>query len=165
MDQSHENIAVDGKDKSIKDNNSNNNINDVEAQQEDVADNMFKTTAEREAVAAFRSVPSTEDEVDRQSVYSLYMEKDFRYYFQHPYFRIFIAYFVTFCNFLIYAEDPVSHSQQECFIPVVGQCFAFVVTKYPPNGWAALKVIIWLAAIVCGLIVGKLVVHQIGFSK
>ncbi len=105
------------------------------------------------------------DEVDRASLFSLYMERDFRYFFQHPFARIIVAYLVTFCNFLIYAEDPVAHSEQECFIPVIGNCFSFVCTKYPDNGWAALKVILWVIGILVGLIVGKLVVHQILFSK
>ena len=93
------------------------------------------------------------------------MEKDFRYYFQHPYFRLIVAYLVTFCNFLIYAEDPVAHSEAECFIPVVGNTFSFVVTKYPKNAWALLKVIMWLLAILVGLIVGKVFIHKVVFSK
>ena len=39
-----------------------------------------------------------------------YMEKDLRYYFQHPWFRLVVAYLVIFCNFLLFAEDPLSHS-------------------------------------------------------
>ena len=93
------------------------------------------------------------------------MEKDFRYYFQHPWLRLIIAYLVTFCNFLIYAEDPVAHSGAECFIPVVGNCFSFVATKYPKNGWAVLKVMTWLVAILVGTVIGKLVIHKIVFSK
>ena len=53
-------------------------------------------------------------------------KKNARYYFQHPYSRVFVAYFVVFCNFLIFAEDPVSHSSSKCTIPVVGNDFAFV---------------------------------------
>lgn len=41
---------------------------------------------------------------------SLYMDRDLRYYFQHPYLRLIVAYLVIFCNFLLFAEDPVSHS-------------------------------------------------------
>lgn len=48
--------------------------------------------------------------VDTQSQYSLYMDRDLRYYFQHPWLRLIIAYLVIFCNFLLFAEDPVSHS-------------------------------------------------------
>ena len=47
---------------------------------------------------------------DTQSQISYYMDKDLRYYFQHPWFRIIVAYLVIFCNFLLFAEDPVSHS-------------------------------------------------------
>lgn len=48
--------------------------------------------------------------LDTQSQYSYYMDKDLRYYFQHPWLRLIIAYLVIFCNFLLFAEDPVSHS-------------------------------------------------------
>lgn len=57
-------------------------------------------------------------------------KKNGRYYFQHPYARLFVSYFVIFCNFLIYAEDPVSHSRANCTIPVVGNDFAFVTYRY-----------------------------------
>ena len=48
--------------------------------------------------------------LDTQSQYSYYMDKDLRYYFQHPWLRLIVAYLVIFCNFLLFAEDPVSHS-------------------------------------------------------
>ena len=57
-------------------------------------------------------------------------KKNGRYYFQHPYARLFVAYFVIFCNFFIYAEDPVSHSRANCTIPLVGNDFAFVTYRY-----------------------------------
>uniref|UniRef100_A0A6I8R8G5 Transmembrane protein 117 n=1 Tax=Xenopus tropicalis TaxID=8364 RepID=A0A6I8R8G5_XENTR len=88
------------------------------------------------------------------------MDRDFRYYFQHPWSRIVIAYLVTFLNFLIFAEDPISHSQTEANVIVVGNCFSFTVTKYPGIGWGILKVILWLLAIVTGLIAGKFLFHQ-----
>lgn len=101
-------------------------------------------------------------DVDSQSVYSLYMEKDFRYYFQHPYARLFVSYFVIFCNFLIFAEDPVSHSHTESEIPIVGNVFSFVATKYPDEwGWCILKVALWLMAILIGLLCGKYFIHRV----
>lgn len=139
-----------------------------------------------EAGAANNNTPSTKDQENRQgrdstqdrlkpedagkdradtgSLYSVYMESDFRYYFQHPYARLFVAYFVTFCNFLIYAEDPVAHSRKECNIPVIGNCFAFVGTRYPPNAWSLLKVILWLAGTIVGMVVGKLLFHTLLFN-
>jgi hypothetical protein len=30
---------------------------------------------------------------------------------QHPYLRLFVCYLVIFCNFLVFAEDPLSHSK------------------------------------------------------
>lgn len=106
------------------------------------------------------------DETDAASVYSYYMEESgFRYYFQHPYARLFTAYFVVLCNFLIYAEDPVAHSRKECNIPAVGNCFSFVCMQYPRNAWSLLKVVLWLMAIIIGLIVGKLLFHTLLFSE
>ncbi|XP_053575178.1 transmembrane protein 117 [Bombina bombina] len=93
------------------------------------------------------------------------MGKDFRYYFQHPWSRIIIAYLVTFFNFLIFAEDPVSHSQTEANIIVVGNCFSFVFYKYPGGGWNVLKVILWIIAIITGLIAGKFIFHQRLFGQ
>ncbi|RWS04943.1 uncharacterized protein B4U79_13815 [Dinothrombium tinctorium] len=99
---------------------------------------------------------------DRQSLYSVHMEKDFRYYFQHPYARLFIAYFVTFCNFLIFAEDPISHSHTECEIPVVGNVISFICTRYPKEWmWIVIKVGLWVTAIFVGLIVGKYFFHHV----
>lgn len=93
------------------------------------------------------------------------MAKDFRYYFQHPWSRIVNAYLVTFFNFLIFAEDPVSHSQTEANVIVVGNCFSFIMTKYPGGGWNVLKVILWLLAIIVGLVAGKFLFHQRLFGK
>lgn len=89
----------------------------------------------------------------------------FKYCFQHPYFRLFVAYFVTICNFVIYAEDPVAHSHSNCEIPLLGNAFSFVFTKYPPNGFSALKALMWITAVVVGIGVGKLVIHKWLFSK
>ena len=124
---------------------------------------MQKTSGESEDVS---SVPVSlqespaQDETDKTSIFSYYMDKDFRYYFQHPYLRLLIPYLVTFCNFLLYAEDPVAHSEMECFIPVVGNCFSFVCTRYPTSAWSLIKVLLWLSAILVGLLVGKLFVHK-----
>ncbi|XP_023594613.1 transmembrane protein 117 isoform X2 [Trichechus manatus latirostris] len=94
------------------------------------------------------------------------MGKDFRYYFQHPWSRLIVAYLVIFFNFLIFAEDPVSHSQTEANVLVVGNCFSFVTNKYPRGvGWRLLKVLLWLLAILIGLIAGKFLFHQHLFGQ
>ncbi|XP_050693016.1 transmembrane protein 117-like isoform X2 [Eriocheir sinensis] len=104
--------------------------------------------------------------VDTQSQYSLYMDRDLRYYFQHPWLRLIIAYLVIFCNFLLFAEDPVSHSHAESNIPVVGNVFSFVSTKYPDEWfWRMIKVIMWLIAILCGMLVGKVLIHGLIFKR
>uniref|UniRef100_A0A1B6CIG3 Transmembrane protein 117 n=2 Tax=Clastoptera arizonana TaxID=38151 RepID=A0A1B6CIG3_9HEMI len=93
-------------------------------------------------------------------------KKDLRYYFQHPYLRLFSTYFTILCNFLLFAEDPISHSHAESVIPMVGNVFSFVCTKYPPEWrWALIKVLMWLLAILCGLVFGKLIVHNILCGK
>lgn len=89
----------------------------------------------------------------------------FRYYFQHPWSRLIVAYLVTFFNFLIFAEDPVSHSQTEAHIIVVGNCFSFLFNKYPGLGWNILKVICWILAIITGLFAGKFIFHRQLFGK
>ncbi|XP_019748937.1 transmembrane protein 117 [Hippocampus comes] len=89
----------------------------------------------------------------------------FCYYFKHPWSRITVAYLVVFFNFLIFAEDPVSHSQTEAYIAVVGNCFSFLFNKYPGAGWSVLKVGCWLLAILTGLVAGKFVFHQLLFGR
>ncbi|XP_051547773.1 transmembrane protein 117 [Myxocyprinus asiaticus] len=89
----------------------------------------------------------------------------FRYYFQHPWSRLVVAYLVTFFNFLIFAEDPISHSQTEAHMIVVGNCFSFVVNKYPGGGWNFLKVLMWILAIITGLIAGKFLFHRRLFGR
>lgn len=102
----------------------------------------------------------------RAALKYLRMDKDFRYYFQHPWSRLVVAYLVIFFNFLIFAEDPVSHSQTEANVIVVGNCFSFVTNKYPESGgWRCLKVLLWLLAILTGLITGKFLFHQRLFGE
>ncbi|XP_023647209.1 transmembrane protein 117 isoform X1 [Paramormyrops kingsleyae] len=89
----------------------------------------------------------------------------FRYYFQHPWARLSVASLVTFFNFLIFAEDPVSHSHTQAHMTMVGNCFSFIVNKYPGGGWNIVKVLLWLVAIVVGLFVGKFFFHKRIFGQ
>lgn len=89
----------------------------------------------------------------------------FRYYFQHPWSRLFVAYLVTFCNFLLFAEDPISHSQTEAHVTVVGNCFSFLFNKYPGGGWNVFKVVCWILAIIVGMLAGKFIFHRQLFGK
>lgn len=57
------------------------------------------------------------------------LKRNFVYYFRHPYFRIITSYLVVFCNFLIFAEDPVSHSYTDCVIDIIGNMYAFVFSR------------------------------------
>ncbi|XP_062582090.1 transmembrane protein 117-like [Saccostrea cucullata] len=137
---------------------------DFQKRVHDVEEGIFSVT--KEDLERTKKRSEDKDEVDSASVWSYFMpKKNFQYHFQHPYFRLFIAYFVTFCNFLIYAEDPVAHSMKECTIPLVGNDFAFVGTRYAPNAWSLLKVFLWLSAILIGIVIGKLVVHGLFFNR
>ena len=55
--------------------------------------------------------------------------KNSRYYFQQPYCRLLIAYIIVFFNFLIFAEDPVSHSVIEAELPVIGNDVGFLIYR------------------------------------
>lgn len=141
-----------------------NNSKELQKRIRDVEEGIFSVT--KEDLERKKKKKEEEDEVDSMSVWSYFMpKKNFQYHFQHPYFRLFIAYFVTLCNFLIYAEDPVAHSMKECTIPLIGNDFAFVATRYAPNAWSVLKVFLWLSAILLGIVLGKIVVHGLFFSK
>jgi len=125
--------------------------------------------SKEDRVHIFKQPEEENDEVDggkfmRKAQASNRLQR-FRHYYQHPYFRIFISYFVIFCNFWIYAEDPVAHSKSKCSIPMIGNAFSFVATKYPPNAFSLLKVVLWLTAIIIGILVGKLVLHHILFKR
>uniref|UniRef100_A0A8C4R6V3 Transmembrane protein 117 n=1 Tax=Eptatretus burgeri TaxID=7764 RepID=A0A8C4R6V3_EPTBU len=89
----------------------------------------------------------------------------FRYYFQHPWSRLSLAYLVIFLNFLMFAEDPVSHSQAEAKVAVIGNCFSFMLNRYPGPLWSILKVALWVSAIAGGMIVGKMLIHRALFGN
>ena len=60
--------------------------------------------------------------------------------------------FVSFCS--------------EADIPVVGNVFSFVFTKYPPDWrWRFLKVSMWLLAVGVGMVFGKTIIHGILLSR
>ncbi|XP_014780206.1 transmembrane protein 117 isoform X1 [Octopus bimaculoides] len=105
------------------------------------------------------------DQTDAASVYSLFMERDARYFFQHPYSRLAVAYLVVIANFLVYAEDPVAHSVKESHVPVIGNDFSFLFTKYPRNRLTKLKFILWMCGIISGLVLGKLLFHEMLFKR
>ena len=53
----------------------------------------------------------------------------FRYYFQHPNFRLLIIGTLVVLNFYMFAEDPVRHSVTESKIAVIGNIFSLLFTK------------------------------------
>ena len=57
------------------------------------------------------------------------VKRGLKYWLRHPYLRILTAYLVVFCNFLIFAEDPVSHSHTDSVIDIIGNIYAFVFSR------------------------------------
>ncbi|XP_020620095.1 transmembrane protein 117-like [Orbicella faveolata] len=88
-----------------------------------------------------------------------------RYLFRHPYSRLITAYLVVFCNFLIFAEDPVSHSYRECIIDVIGDIYTFIFIRWPRGSFSLIKFSCWMFAILLGMCVGKWIIHGWFFCK
>ena len=79
----------------------------------------------------------------------------------HPHARIFLAVSLTFCNFLLYGEDPIVHSYTEAEVPVFGHAWALVALRYPSSGWVVLvKVAAWVVCGAIGFVVGRLAIHH-----
>lgn len=76
-------------------------------------------------------MPANESEevTDQSEEQTPGVKKNFTYYFRHPYFRLITSYLVVFCNFLIFAEDPVSHSYTDCVIDIIGNMYGFVFSR------------------------------------
>ncbi|XP_066903151.1 transmembrane protein 117 isoform X1 [Halyomorpha halys] len=129
--------------------------------------NQVKTKPNRKPSSWEESVSAERRRSAAGPLTSLHVDtKDLRYLFQHPYLRQFTTLLVIFCNFLLFAEDPISHSHTESVVPMVGNVFSFVCTKYPPDWrWSLVKVLMWVLAILSGLVIGKLVLHSIIFGK
>lgn len=70
-----------------------------------------------------------EETLDQSEEKKPEVKKNFTYFFRHPYSRIVTSYLVVFCNFLIFAEDPVSHSYTDCIIDIIGNMYGFVFSR------------------------------------
>ncbi|XP_057311740.1 transmembrane protein 117-like [Hydractinia symbiolongicarpus] len=108
---------------------------------------------------AKKTVYMTDEDVEHEIEILDSQPKSFKYYFQHPNLRLLIACTVTILNFYIFAEDPVSHSVTNCHISLIGDIYSMIFANYPPNGYSAVKVCLWLFAIIFSIIVGKIFIH------
>eukprot|EP00756_Hemistasia_phaeocysticola_P064937 Hpha_TRINITY_DN8168_c2_g1::TRINITY_DN8168_c2_g1_i1::g.172139::m.172139 len=85
----------------------------------------------------------------------------FSYYLYHPYFRLLVAWVLPALNFLMYGEDPIVHSYLETEMPVAGHSLNLIILRYPPSAFACvMKVLAWLAALMLGFVLGRVVVHH-----
>eukprot|EP01063_Lacrimia_lanifica_P013249 TRINITY_DN19876_c0_g1_i1.p1 TRINITY_DN19876_c0_g1~~TRINITY_DN19876_c0_g1_i1.p1 ORF type:complete len:725 (+),score=274.11 TRINITY_DN19876_c0_g1_i1:64-2238(+) len=86
----------------------------------------------------------------------------FTYYLFHPYGRLFTAVSLTICNFMLYGEDPVVHAYTEAELPVGGQALSLVAFDWPDMaGMVFVKCLVAIICVVVGMIVGRLVVHDL----
>uniref|UniRef100_A0A7M5UJW0 Transmembrane protein n=2 Tax=Clytia hemisphaerica TaxID=252671 RepID=A0A7M5UJW0_9CNID len=92
-------------------------------------------------------------------------KKNALYYFQHPYLRLLVPCAVTILNIYQFAEDPISLSVKDCHISGFGNLYSLIFTNYPPDGMSAVKVGMWLFAVLFSMVFGKVVVHYWFFCK
>eukprot|EP01006_Ploeotia_vitrea_P046867 TRINITY_DN67068_c3_g1_i2.p1 TRINITY_DN67068_c3_g1~~TRINITY_DN67068_c3_g1_i2.p1 ORF type:complete len:414 (+),score=209.31 TRINITY_DN67068_c3_g1_i2:93-1334(+) len=126
----------------------------------------------KQAVELIRAVNMTDDEqrekmkdMPRQFTHGWDPNRPWnrlRYYMRHPNFRAFIATYIAVCNFLIYAEDPIAHSQAEAEIPLIGSAISLIITDYPDDhaGLWAFKFFFAILWIVIGMYIGRQWIHH-----
>ena len=90
-----------------------------------------------------------------------FMDQFAAYFFLHPWTRLFIASGIAILNFWILVEDPIAHSNISGFIPIVGQVFALLFTRWPSDTWLCIgKLLCGLTGLILGCLIGKLIIHQ-----
>ena len=78
-----------------------------------------------------------------------------------PIYRLFFTFFIVFCDFIMFAEDPIVDSEAECNIPFVGNVLTFVLSKYPANtGYTLIKLFLVLIFGFIGCAFGRQIVHH-----
>jgi len=85
----------------------------------------------------------------------------FEYGLRHPYARLFNAVLVIGANFMLYAEDPMAHSNVTSDLPGVGNVFNLLLAHWPDTfGLVCLKLLMAVLGVVCGLLIGKKIIHD-----
>lgn len=87
-----------------------------------------------------------------------------KFLFRHPASRLLLVFSVFILNIVVYAEDPISYSEQEADIYGLGRIYNYLFRQYPSTndgGWICWKVISLLFWIIMGLFTGKYIVHDI----
>ena len=69
---------------------------------------------------------------------------------------------VIVLNFFFLAEDPMARSPDDTDIYIVGQAAGFVIKPYSSDvlGLMVLRVFMWLACVLGGLLMGKFLIHD-----
>ena len=79
----------------------------------------------------------------------------------HPVSRLFVACGISLLNFWILVEDPIAHSNISSEIPIVGNVFALMFTKWPSDPSMVIgKFCFAVIGLITGCLFGKFVVHQ-----
>eukprot|EP00736_Rhodelphis_marinus_P007899 Rmarinus@m.24038 len=88
------------------------------------------------------------------------------WYAKHPYTRLFISFQIMFLNFYMFAEDPIVHSQSECYSMVIGDIFSAFYSPNRPSvsDTDAGKTITRFVGLACfvllGMYIGKYWIHD-----
>ena len=83
--------------------------------------------------------------------------------FRHPASRNALPIVVLALNFLIFNEDPISYSNQESKVYILGRVWNYFFRQYPPTDeglWITLKVFSLVLWVVLGMLLGKYLVHD-----
>mmetsp|Transcript_42106 Transcript_42106/g.75388 ORF Transcript_42106/g.75388 Transcript_42106/m.75388 type:complete len:723 (-) Transcript_42106:1049-3217(-) len=82
--------------------------------------------------------------------------------FWHPITRVALCMLVIVLNFFFLAEDPIARSPDNTDIYIVGQAAGFIIGPYSSDVWGlmTLRVFMWLACVIGGLLMGKFLIHN-----
>eukprot|EP01065_Artemidia_motanka_P042767 TRINITY_DN5786_c1_g1_i1.p1 TRINITY_DN5786_c1_g1~~TRINITY_DN5786_c1_g1_i1.p1 ORF type:complete len:712 (+),score=164.00 TRINITY_DN5786_c1_g1_i1:91-2226(+) len=109
-----------------------------------------------------RSVVSVLDPADEGSGAGELDSGRWSYFLYHPHLRLFIAFLLPACNFLMYGEDPMVHGVLEADVPVFGHAVGLIFLRYPPSGWIAFfKVLTWIVGLPLGVAAGRVLLHHL----
>lgn len=81
---------------------------------------------------------------------------------RHPNMRLFVAFFITWLNFLIYAEDPVADSEGPASLPILGRSASLIFAQWPRPyaGLVFAKIVCLLCALLLGPVFGRQIIHK-----
>eukprot|EP00928_Gymnodinium_smaydae_P040048 TRINITY_DN27226_c0_g5_i1.p1 TRINITY_DN27226_c0_g5~~TRINITY_DN27226_c0_g5_i1.p1 ORF type:complete len:654 (+),score=94.56 TRINITY_DN27226_c0_g5_i1:50-1963(+) len=83
-----------------------------------------------------------------------------RVWWRHPVARILIALLILVLDMVLYFEDPVNDSYVEAFLPGAGHIWSLLVHWPSTAGLVFLRLALILVALICGMWLGRQVLHH-----